>query len=119
MWLGGHESVKRHIKDAGGNFVANIPFIDRHNNLASVVTIFHWMLTGKKTRLWGIFPIPGVHPEDIEKANQPGELTLLALKKNDFSTLQKDIHNLGHIHLSSSVMFMELRAIVVLEFGPN
>lgn len=110
MWLSAHESVKQHIANAGGKFVANIPFTDRHHNLASVVTIFYWMLTGKKDRMWGIFPIPGVHPEDIAKANQPGELTLKALEKNDFKNLQKDIHNLGHIHLATSVMFMELRA---------
>jgi len=115
MWLSAHESVKQHITNSGGNFVANIPFIDRHNNLASVVTIFYWMLTGKKERMWGIFPIPGVHPEDIEKANQPGELTLKALENKTLNTLQKDIHNLGHIHLATSVMFMELRAKMVFK----
>jgi len=113
MWLSAHESVKQHITNAGGNFIANIPFIDRHNNLASVVTIFYWMLTGKKDRMWRIFPIPGVHPEDIEKANQPGQLTLNAIENNGLQTLQKDIHDLGHIHLASSVMFMELRAKMV------
>jgi hypothetical protein len=115
MWLSAHESVKQHITNAGGKFVANIPFIDRHNNLASVVTIFYWMLTGKKDRMWGIFPIPGVHPEDIEKANEPGKLTLQAIEKNEFNSLQKDIHELGHIHLASSVMFMELRAKMVFK----
>ena len=113
MWLNAHESVKQHITKAGGKFIANIPFIDRHNNLASVVTIFYWMLTGKKDRMWGIFPIPGVHTEDIETANQPGELTLTALERNNFDTLQKDIHNLGHIKIATSVMFMELRAKMV------
>ena len=115
MWLSAHESVKQHITDAGGNFVANIPFIDRHNNLASVVTIFYWMLTGKKDQMWGIFPIPGVHPLDIEKANKPGQLTLNAIENNDLETLQKDIHDLGHIHLATSVMFMELRAKMVFK----
>jgi len=115
MWLNSRESVKNHIKNAGGKFVANVPFIDRHNNLASVVTIFYWMLTGKKDRMWGVFPIPGVHPEDIEKANLPGELALKAMENNDFETLQKDIHNLGHIKIATSVMFMEMRAKMVFK----
>ncbi len=115
MWLSAHESVKQHITNAGGRFVANIPFIDRHNNLTSVVTILYWMLTGKKEKMWGVFPIPGVHPDDIEKANLPGELTLKALENESLNTLQKDIHNLGHIHLAASVMFMELRAKMVFK----
>ena len=110
MWLKSHESVKKHIEDAGGKFVANVPFIDRHTNLVSVVTILHWMKTGKKERKWGIFPIPGVHPEDIERAIHPGEVTLKAVKNNQFDTLQKDIHNLGFIKISTGVMFMEMRA---------
>jgi len=115
MWLSAHESVKNHITQAGGHFIANIPFIDRHNNLASVVTIFYWMLTGKKDRMWGIFPIPGVHPDDIARANEPGELTLLAIQNNTLKLLQKNIHDLGYIHLATSVMFMELRAKMVFK----
>lgn len=113
MWLSAHESVKKHILNAGGKFIANVPFIDRHNNMASVVTIFYWMLTGKKDRMWGVFPIPGVHPEDIEKAIEPGQLTLKSVQNQDFKSLQNDIHNLNHIHIATSVMFMELRAKVI------
>jgi len=109
MWLNAHERMKKHITEAGGQLVANIPLIDRNSNLISDITIFYWMLTGKKQRMWGVFPYPGVHSRDIKEANKPGELVLQSLTNNDYNQLQQDIHNLGQINISSSVLFMELR----------
>jgi len=109
MWLNAHERTKHHIAAAGGRLVANIPLIDRNSNLISVITIFYWMLTGKKERMWGIFPYPGVHSKDIDGAYRPGELVLESLAADNYDQLQQDIHNLGQINISSSVLFMELR----------
>ncbi len=109
MWLNAHERAKHHIAEAGGRLVANIPLIDRNTNLISVITIFYWMLSGKKERMWGIFPYPGVHSKDIEEAKRPGELVFQSLSNNDYNQLQQDIHNLGQINISSSILFMELR----------
>ena len=110
MWMSAHESVKKHLAKAGGNLIANVPLIDRNSNLISVITIFYWMLTGKKKRMWGIFPFPGVHKNDIEQVNQPGKLVFAAMENNNYLNLQEDIHSLGHINIATSVMFMELRA---------
>ncbi len=110
MWLNAHESVKAIIAEAGGKLVANIPLIDRNNNLISVITILYWMLTGKKKRMWGILPFPGVHQNDIDQVNEEGEQVLEALQKNNYTHLQQKIHDLGHIYIATTVMFMEMRA---------
>ena len=52
MWLNAQESVKRMIHAAGGKLVGNIPLVDRTTNLISAMTIVHWMMTGKKTRMF-------------------------------------------------------------------
>ncbi len=67
MWLNSQESIKAYIKKAGGILVGNVPLMDREPNLISVLTIFHWMLTGKKERKWNLLPVPGVSQEDISE----------------------------------------------------
>ena len=47
MWLNAQESVKERLNKAGSQLVANIPLIDRNNNLVSALTIMHWMFGGK------------------------------------------------------------------------
>lgn len=110
MWLNAQESVKKHISNAGGKIVANIPLIDRNTNLISVITILYWMTTGKKDRLWGIFPYPGIHQKDVEQVNKPGQLIHSAIESNQYEHLQEDIHNLGLAHISTSILFIEERA---------
>ncbi|MFD2146741.1 hypothetical protein [Mucilaginibacter antarcticus] len=49
MWLSAFVRVKKLINAAGGKLVGNIALVDTHPNPVSFVTIFHWMLHGKKT----------------------------------------------------------------------
>ena len=60
MWINAQEAVKKQIASAGGKLIGNVPLIDKTSNLISVVTILHWMLTGQKTKKWGIFPIGNI-----------------------------------------------------------
>ncbi len=110
MWVNAQEDVKRMILDNGGKLVGNIALRDKANNLSSVVTIIYWMMTAKKDRLWGIFPKPGISDEDIADAERFGKPIYEALKRGDFTTLQKDLLELGAIDLVPNVVFMELRA---------
>lgn len=119
MWLNAQETVKKSLSDAGAHLVANIPLIDRHNNLVSVVTILYWMLTTKKDRMWGIFPKPGVKEEDVAMVNKPGKLVLDALLVNEFSGLQEKIHKLGQINIATSILFIELRAKKLFRIWAN
>jgi hypothetical protein len=109
MWLNSQESIKTYIRNAGGKLVANIPLMDREPNLISVLTIFHWMLTGKKERKWGILPVPGVSDQDIRSADKFGVIVQKALNENNFSNLQSKILSLGLIDIPTDIWFIEMR----------
>jgi len=109
MWLNSQESIKAYIKKAGGILVGNVPLMDREPNLISVLTIFHWMLTGKKERKWNLLPVPGVSQEDILSADKFGAVVHHALLDNNFQDLQKKILSLGLIDIPTDIWFIEMR----------
>ena len=119
MWLNAQESVKRHIKQAGGKLVGNIPFMDRTSNLVSAVTILHWMLTGRKDRKWGIFPLPGVSEADIKSAAGYGEMVKEALDRNDFNNLQSAVLSRGLVKIPTDILFIEQRAKKIFYLWAN
>jgi hypothetical protein len=109
MWLNSQESIKAYIKKAGGKLVGNIPLMDREPNLISVLTIFHWMLTGRKERKWNLLPVPGVSQEDIDGAGVFGSVVHSALEKTDFTGLQTKLLSLGKINIPTDIWFIEMR----------
>ncbi|MBL7104690.1 MAG: hypothetical protein ISS18_10195 [Bacteroidales bacterium] len=110
MWLNAQESVKEHIQKAGGELVANIPFIDRNTNLISAVTILYWMLTGEKGKYLNIFPYPGVSEKDIKGASKFGEIVFEAFQNDSYHKLQNKILDLKLINIKTDILFIELRA---------
>ena len=107
MWVMAQEEIKKMIAEAGGIHVGNISLFDRHNNLASVVTIIYWMTTGKKDKYLGIFPKPGISDEDIAGATRFGEPILNALNANSFDSLQEKLLELKSVELNPSVVSVE------------
>lgn len=110
MWLNSQESVKSRITEAGSRIIANLPFIDRTQNQVSAITILHWMLTGRKTRKYNLFPKPGVSDADILYASEFGRILNDAIEGNDLSNLQSKFLATGRITLSINIMFIEERA---------
>lgn len=110
MWINSQKSVVQRIQDAGGELVANIPLIDKNQNLISALTILHWMLNGKKDRKWGILPYPGVAQKDIDEVGIFGKTVSDAFQKNNFEGLQKAILSYNKIDLSTSIMLIESKA---------
>lgn len=51
MWLNAFVRVKKLIHATSAKLVGNVALVDKHANLVSFVTIFHWMLHGKKTAI--------------------------------------------------------------------
>lgn len=119
MWINSQKSVVQSIQQNGGKLVANIPFVDKASNLASVVSILHWMLTGKKTKKWGIFPKPGVSDEDIVGSEKYGKLINEALNKNNFTGLQKNMIETGQIKILTTILFIEGRAKKLFKIWAN
>jgi hypothetical protein len=88
MWIFAQEYVKTKIAEYGGNLIGNIVLQDRAENLTGIVTISYFVFTGKKDRLFGLFPKPGISQKDIEGTEQFGELVL----ENIESTQTENLH---------------------------
>lgn len=95
----------------GARIVANIALTDRHYNHISVLTIVHWLFTGKKDKYLGIFPLPGVSQKDITNATQYGELVLNHSQKGEYQqSLQKEIVAQGGVQVKPFLLSAEKKA---------
>src|ERR1700761_702666 len=91
MWLNAFDGVRTQLKEAGANLVGNIALVDRHPNHVSFVTIFHWLLGGKKTRYLNFFPYPGVSAADIAHTEMFGKTILPHLDTGKWEGLQHQL----------------------------
>lgn len=118
MWLNAQESIKKLIQDGGGKLIGNIALSDKTPNLISVLTIFHWMLKGKKTKKWGFFPLPGLAQEDIDGVTKFGALIS---EKSDFELLkiQEEFIKLGGVPVPTNILFIEGKAKKIFRIWAN
>ena len=79
MWLAAQETVKRLIREAGGQLRDNVVFTDRGGTLATLITTPRWLLTGRRDGFWGL-PPAGVGEEEIVNADRFGRALLDALR---------------------------------------
>ena len=111
MWIKAQEKVRSMLLENRAYIVANIALADRHHNHISVLTIVHWLFTGKKNRYLGIFPLPGVSQEDITNATQYGELVLNHSQKGEYQqSLQKEIVAQGGVQVKPFLLSAEKKA---------
>jgi hypothetical protein len=119
MWLNSQESIKKLILDAGGKLVGNVPLIDRNPNLLSVISILHWMQTGKKTKKWGIFPKPGISNEDIVEVKKFGVLLNSEFESTNFSGYQEKVVENGGVTIPTNILFIEGKAKRIFRIWAN
>lgn len=111
MWIKAQEKVRNMLVKKGARIVANIALADRHYNHISVLTIVHWLFTGKKDKYLGIFPLPGVSQKDITNATQYGELVLNHSQKGEYQqSLQKEIVAQGGVQVKPFLLSAEKKA---------
>ena len=111
MWIKAQEKVRNMLVKKGARIVANIALTDRHYNHISVLTIVHWLFTGKKDKYLGIFPLPGVSQKDITNATQYGELVLNHSQKGEYQqSLQKEIVAQGGGQIKPFLLSAEKKA---------
>lgn len=110
MWLNSQESVKKMIANAGGILVGNVALADKVANLVSVLTIFHWMLTGTKTKKWGFLPKPGVSDEDIANVTVYGKLLNECIQQNSLGSYQEKVISNGGSPVPTNILFIEGKA---------
>lgn len=113
MWIMAQEKVKKLLVANRAKLVGNIALVDRNLNHISVITIVHWLMGGKKTRLFGIFPKPGVSDRDIAAAARFGIPVKEALLQNEFSKLQQNLLGLGAVKVDPSLIATDIRGNVV------
>ena len=110
MWINAYVRVRNMLKEAGASLVGNIALVDKHPNPVSFITIFYWMLSGKKERYLNIFPKPGIAEEDIAHTRVFGKTVTTYLDKGDWGGLQDDLLKDGAVAIKYPLMFIEARA---------
>ncbi len=113
MWLQAQEYVKECVADAGGRIVGNVSLRDRAENLTGIITISWWMFTGRKTRMWGIFPKPGISDEDIQRSCIYGEVLNKAIQQDELSKLQDALLEKGAVKVNPYLISLEARGIKI------
>ncbi len=119
MWINAQQKVKQLLVEAKANHVGNIVLTDKNPNLISAITIQHWLYSGKKDRMWGIFPMPGVADRDIQSAHVYGEILKTHLESNTLSTLQTSLVEANAVQVRHILMFIEGRAGMLFTIWAN
>lgn len=109
MWMNTFAELRKKLGQAGANLVGNIVLVDRHPNHISYITIFHWLLGGKKSRYLGFFPYPGVSAADIEHTRVFGEIVRDHF--DNLADLQQALMKEKAVDLKYSLLMLETKAI--------
>src|ERR1700744_790338 len=110
MWLSAFVRVKKLIAAAGAKHVGNVALVDTNPNPVSFITIFHWMLHGKKDKYLNIFPPPGVQAADIARSSDFGEAILPHLQSGDWDNLQTVLNGQKAVAFNYNLMVIESTA---------
>jgi len=113
MWVNAFGRVKQLLYDAGARHAGTVALVDRHPNLISIFTIFHWMLRGRKDHYLGVFPKPGVSDADIANAEGLGSTVVPYLSADRWEGMQSVLTAKKAVELKYHLMFMESKAAVL------
>ena len=119
MWIMAQEKVKKLLVACDAQLVGNIALVDRHINHISVITIVYWMMEGKKDKMWGIFPKPGVSAEDIAGASKFGQPIKTALFSENFKNLQDNLLKLNAVTVKPFLVLADQRANILFSKWAN
>ncbi len=119
MWIMAQEKVKKLLAANNAKLVGNIALVDKNLNHISVITIVHWLMRGKKTKMLGIFPKPGVSDVEIEAASRFGVPIKKSLMANDYSNLQQNLLHQGAVKVDTSLIATDIRGNIVFTKWAN
>lgn len=119
MWFMAQEKMKKLLLDVGAKLVGHIALVDRNINHISVITIAHWMFSGRKDRYLGIFPKPGVSDKDIKEAERFGAPIKQALLSNNYDALQNEILALNGVRVNPFLIMTDKRGNVLFSKWAN
>jgi hypothetical protein len=72
MWISAQQKLQLLLQDAGARLIDNIVLVDQGPPWATFVTTPRWLLSGKKTGFWRIFPAAGISDAAIAGAARFG-----------------------------------------------
>lgn len=110
MWISALERIKTRFKEIGAKHVGNIVLVDKHHNLISLVTILHWMFSGRRDRLYSMFPKPGVSDEDVKDTQKLGLIVDRFLQGGDWTHLQNELFANKAVVVNYNLMYTESKA---------
>ncbi|GAA3982412.1 hypothetical protein [Mucilaginibacter dorajii] len=113
MWLNAFERFRTSIQNTGAKLVGNIALVDRHLNPISFITIFYWMLTGKKERYLNIFPKPGIDEQEIIGVARFGRIIAARMDMVYWDSLQDEFMHQDAVHIKYPLMFIEGKAKII------
>ncbi len=119
MWIMAQEKIKKLLVANNAKLVGNIALVDKNLNHISVITIVHWLMGGKKTKMLGVFPKPGVSDSEIEAASRFGTPIKEALVQNEYSKLQQNLLDLGAVKVDPSLIATDIRGNMVFTKWAN
>src|SRR5680860_1452525 len=119
MWIQAQEKIKRLLASVDAKLVGHIALADRHINHISVITIEHWMMSGRKDRYLGIFPKPGISDSDIENASKFGHPIKNALIAEEFTELQENLLQLDAVRIDPILVRTDERGNVLFSKWAN
>ncbi len=109
MWIMAHERIREYLKSIQAKPVGNIVLYDKAPNLISVVSIIHWLFTGKKGRYLKIIPPAGVSDDDIRNSSRFGDIILDSIRNNDMEHLRASLVKAGAVDVLPSLVLLEKR----------
>ncbi len=115
MWVMAQEKVKQQIHQQGGQLVGNIVLGDRASNVVGAATITYWLLTGKKEKMLGFFPKPGVAEADIQACSDFGNIIKTHLEKQTLKNLQNELLKAKALSIKSSLILFESRILRIFK----
>lgn len=113
MWYIAQEKMKKTLHNLKANLIGNIALVDRNINHVSVITIAHWMFSGRKDNFLGIFPKPGVSQKDIDEVVKFGPIISQHLQNNSFETLQQQLLKSDAIRIKPFLITVDKRANIL------
>ena len=119
MWITAFEKSKKILAGTGGKLSGHIALVDKHANFISFVTIFYWMLKGRKGKALNIFPKPGVSDEDIAGVKDFGQILSIHLAKKEWAGLQQDLLAKKAVIIKYRLMFIESKASRIFSIWAN
>jgi len=110
MWITAHERVMEYLRSMQANPVGNLVLYDKAPNLLSVISIIHWMFTGKKEGFFGIIPHAGVSDDDIRNSSKFGDIILDSIRSSDLESIRPALVNAGAVDVYPLLVMFEKRA---------